>query len=110
MDQIDGEKYRFVVVHSSSLDKAKEKSIQKDIAKELEQLKKEFARLEKIEFACEPDARLAFEQLLKTVRPKYHGATPTVVSQEVVEKRSSRGRPPAGAVSDCKTVWRVTCQ
>ena len=76
VDQIDGENYRFVVVHSSSLDKAKENSIQKGITKELEQLKKELARLEKIEFACEPDARLAFEQLLKTVCPKYHGATP----------------------------------
>ena len=110
VDEIDGEKYRFVVVHSSSLDKAKENSIQKGITKELEQLKKEFARLEKIEFACEPDARLAFEQLLKTVRPKYHGATTTVVPKEVMQKRSSRGRPPVGATSDCKTVWRVTCQ
>jgi transposase len=41
-DRIDGENYRFVVVHSSSLDKAKEKSIQKGIATELEHLKKEF--------------------------------------------------------------------
>jgi len=110
VDQIDGEKYRFVVVHSSSLDKAKEKSIQKDVTKELEHLKKEFARLEKIEFACEPDARLAFEQSLKIVRPKYHCATTTVVPQEVMQKRSSRGRPPAGTVSDCKTIWRVACQ
>ena len=110
VDLIDGEKYRFVVVHSSSLDKAKEKSIQKDVAKELEYLKKEYVRLEKIEFACEPDARLAFEQLLKTVRPKYHGATMTVVPQEVVQKRSTRGRPSAGAVTDCKTIWRVISQ
>lgn len=110
VDQIDGEKYRFVVVHSSSLDKAKEKSIQKDVAKELEQLKKESIRLEKIEFACEPDARSAFEQLMKTVRPKYHGATMTVVPQEVVQKRSNRGRPSTGAVADCKTVWWVISQ
>ena len=110
VDQIDGENYRFVVVHSSSLDKAKEKSIQKGIAKELERLKKEFARLEKIEFACEPDARLAFKQLLKTVHPKYHSATMTVVPQEVVQKRSSRGRPAVDAVPDRKTVWRVVCQ
>lgn len=110
IDQIDGENYRFVVVHSSSLDKAKEKSIQKDIARELEHLQKEFARLEKTEFACEPDARLAFEQLLKTVHPKYHCAAMTVVPQEVAQKRSRRGRPPVGAIPDCKTVWRVICQ
>lgn len=110
MDQIDGKDYRFVVVHSSSLDKAKKKSIQKGIANELEQLKKEFAKLEKIEFACEPDARLAFEQLLKTVRPKYHSTTMIVVPQEVVQKRARRGRPSAGSMPDCKTVWRVVCQ
>jgi transposase len=110
VDQIDGENYRFVVVHSSSLDKAKEKSIQKGIAKEFEHLKKEFARLEKTEFACEPDARLAFEQLLKTVHPKYHCAAMTVVPQEVAQKRSSRGRPPVGVLPDYKTVWRVVCQ
>jgi transposase len=91
-------------------DKAKEKSIQKDVAKELEQLKKEFVRLEKTEFACEPDARLAFEQLMKTVRPKYHSTTMTVVPQEVVQKRSTRGRPLAGTMTDCKTVWRVISQ
>lgn len=110
VEQIDGDNYRFVVVHSSSLDKAKQKSIQKGIAKELEHFKKEFAKLEKAEFACEPDARLAFEQLLKSVRLKYYDVTMTVIPHEVVPKRSNRGRPPSGAVPDRKTVWRVVCQ
>lgn len=110
-DQINGKTYRFVVVHSSSLDKAKEKSVQREIRHELEMIEKGISRLTKIQFACEPDARQEWERFIKTTNLKYHTLEMNLVREEIPEKRTKRGRPrtddePTGL----QTVYRLVVE
>ena len=110
-DQIDDETYRFVVVHSSSLDKAKEKSVQREIRHELETLEKGVSRLTKIQFACEPDARQEWERFVKTTNLKYHNLEMNLVREEIQKKRTRRGRPRTDDESaGIKTVYRIVAE
>jgi transposase len=92
-----GVNYRAVVVHSDAHDKRRRKKLDK----QLEQDRKELARItkevEKIEFACEPDAidaanripALAFYKLTASVEPK---------------PRYKRGRPKADGTRTVKEI------
>lgn len=92
-----GVNYRAVVVHSDAHDKRRRKKLDK----QLEQDRKELARItkevEKIEFACEPDAidaanripALAFHKLTASVEPK---------------PRYKRGRPKADGTRTVKEI------
>ena len=88
--------YRLIVVHSSSLDKRKAKTPEKNLLGQREELEARLEQLSKVEFACEPDARAALE------RSEARIATPFTRSPGTsrLRKRSSKG---AGRVGQGKT-------
>jgi transposase len=78
-----GINYRAVVIHSDAYDNRSQKNVDKDIAKDRKELNKLKKRLEKINFACLPDAEAevnrippaSFHELTVEIepRPKYYG-------------------------------------
>jgi transposase len=81
-----GTTYRALVVHSDAYDERRQKKVDKQIVKEQEELTKLKKGLEKIEYACLPDAEAAmkrispaqFHQLTVAIepRPQYHKGRP----------------------------------
>jgi transposase len=61
-DELDGRKYRFIVVHSSTLDRRKEKKIYNLIDQDAKAIGKAAKELSSREFACETDAKRAIER------------------------------------------------
>ena len=109
--QIAGRTYRFIVVNSSSLDKRKEKSIQYQIEKEKQTLTKAMTEQAKMTYACRPDAEGAFQNLVAKQKPKYHYLQMSVAQENVLGKRSHRGRPRQDeAKPDSQTIYRLTIQ
>ncbi|MCL6590257.1 MAG: IS1634 family transposase [Firmicutes bacterium] len=91
--EIDDWNYRFIVVNSSSLDKRKEKTLQRLITDEKERLERAVRELGKRTFACRPDAEMAVKSWVAKEAPKYHQFEVTVSEEELPVKRSQRGRP-----------------
>ena len=83
--------YRFIVVRSSSLDKTKERTLQRLLGKEKETLEKQIKTLSKEEFRCEPDAESRLKAVLKE-HDMLHGLTGTIVENVSVKRKP--GRPP----------------
>jgi len=83
---LHGINYRALVVHSDAYDERRQKKVSKQIAKEKEELEKLKKRLEKIEYACFPDAKAALKRIAPThfheltvaieQRPRYHKGRP----------------------------------
>ena len=79
--------YRALVVHSDAYDERRQKTVDKQIAKEHDELTKLKKKLEKIDYACLPDAEAAvarieparFHELTISIKtkPKYHRGRPT---------------------------------
>lgn len=86
-----GRIYRFIVVRSSSLDKTKEKTLQRLLDKEKEMLEKHIKTLSKEEFQCKPDAEARLKAVLK-VHDMLHGLSGTIVENVSVKRKP--GRPP----------------
>jgi len=106
-ERLNGELYRFIVIHSSQLDGRKAKSMERRLGaaeRELEQAMKELARRK---FACEPDAHEAWRDFMKEKRDECFQCTYTVRSQEQLTKRAVRGRPPQGYVSARERVFSL---
>ena len=109
--EIEGITYRFIAVNSSSLDKRKEKSLDRQIEKEEQTLTKAIAELAKITYACRPDADCAWKNWLAKQKPKYHQLEATITEESVTGKRSSRGRPRNDdAQPSVQTVYRLTAK
>ena len=101
---VSAEPMRCLVVHSDALAERFDKSLDGKLAREAKALSKTHRGLLAKEFACAADAEAAMGPLVK--RLKWHTATVSVVSKEVVEKRPRRGRPPKGAPPpSSRTVW-----
>ena len=92
-DEFDDQTYRFIVIHSSKLDRRKEESLRKRIDQEKEMLVKSLTELSKIEFACRPDAENAWPTWLKKNPVKFHRISKCIVEDTVQERRAKRGRP-----------------
>jgi len=81
-----GKQYRVIVVHSDAHDKRRQKKVDKQIKKDLEETLKLKQELEKIDYACLPDAQAAIKRVgsgtfhkLKATpqdRPQYHRGRP----------------------------------
>lgn len=84
-----GRSYRALVVHSSSYDRRKQGKLEKLIKDDLAQMNKISSEIEKIEFACLPDARSAAGRLQ---RGRFHELK---VQFEEIPKYP-KGRPRAG--------------
>ncbi|MDI9422298.1 MAG: IS1634 family transposase [Bacillota bacterium] len=86
-----GRIYRFIVVRSSSLDKTKEKTLQRLLNKEKKALEKYVKTLSKEEFQCQPDAEARLKAVLKE-HQMLHGLTATVVENVSVKRKPGRPR------------------
>jgi len=93
-----GDPYRFVVVHSSSLDKRKLKTLNSKIEKEKLELNKKAEDESKREFFCKEDARIEIEKFLKENKSKFHTITSEIIEVEKTIKRGRRGRPKIGEI------------
>ncbi len=93
-----GDTYRFVVVHSSSLDKRKLNALSSKIEKEKRELEKITEDITKREFFCEKDAKIEIEKFFKKNKPQLHKVTSEIVDVERTVKREKRGRPKTGEV------------
>ncbi len=99
--------YRLIVVHSTSLDKRKAKTLEMNLAKQRDELEAQLEQLSKVEFACEPDARAALERVKSENRDALYVITDDVQTEEVAMKRSRPGRPRKDEPVSKRTVYRV---
>jgi transposase len=87
-----GDIYRFVVVHSSSLDKRKIKTLNSKIEKEKLELNKKAEEESKREFFCIEDAMAEIDKFQKENKSKFHTITSEIIEVEKTIKKSKRGR------------------
>lgn len=97
--------YRFVVIHSTSLDKRKEKALEGEVDKQRITLTRSAQELGKRDFFCEADAKEALEIFTKENQGLYIAFTGEVISHTVIERRP--GRPKKGEVPESKTLYRA---
>ncbi|BCV20325.1 hypothetical protein hamaS1_21850 [Moorella sp. Hama-1] len=90
--EIDGKDFRLIVVHSTTLDKRKEKSLLKKWAKQKETLAKAARELSRRPFACDADARKAIELFCQEYRHQPFIFKGTV-TEEIESSYAKRGRP-----------------
>ena len=107
--EIDGRDYRLIVVHSTTLDKRKEKSLLKKWAKQKETLAKAARELSRRPFACDADARKAIELFLREYRHQPFIFKGTV-TEEVVSSYAKRGRPQKGEQPQNTIVYHAYIQ
>ncbi len=96
--ELCGDRYRFVVFHSSSLDKRKLKTMNSKIEKEKLELTKKAEEESKREFFCEADARAEIDKFKKENKSKFHTITSEIIEVEKTLKRNKRGRLKNGEI------------
>lgn len=85
---------RAFVYHSSALDKKKEHTLQRAIAREAQAVEKHAKKLSKQVFHCVEDAGTASDQLILMAKIQWHDITPTITEQVVLQR--PRGRQKTG--------------
>jgi hypothetical protein len=100
-ETLEGRTYRFIVVHSSSLDKRKLKAIERAIVKERIELEKAQKQWHKQIFQCREDAASALTAILKEHQDAYHTITGEIVEEQVI--RRPPGRPPKNFIPETIT-------
>ncbi len=106
--ELDGRMYDFVVVHSSSLDERKEKTLKRRICVQKEELAKEARDLTARAYACEPDARSAMEEFVAKVATlgfQIQGET----MREETSSYSHKGRPRKGEQPTVTASYHASC-
>ncbi len=98
-----------MVAHSSSLAQTKQKTQERRITKETEELSKACAKLAQKTFACEADAKAELEAFLQQNSEAYHRINGSVSVEERTKPRKGRGRPTKGYTPEFETVWQVVC-
>ena len=107
--KLDGRFYDFIVVHSSSLETQKEKTILKRLTKEKQQLQKRARKLARQSFACEPDARAAMEAFLTEVdKQGFH--VEGEVETKTISSYGRRGRPQKGEKPRVTVSYHAKCK
>ena len=96
---------RAFVYHSSALDKKKEHTLQREVAREAQVLEKTAKKLAKQVFHCAEDATAAGETLVRTAKIWWHTVTPTIGTHGVPVR--TRGRQKAGAEPETVTQYTV---
>lgn len=107
-DIIEGREYDFLVVHSSTLQARKEKTLARRFEKLCEGLRKEATALRKRDFACEEDARRSATELIKKVSKKGITAGSSVELEENILR--GRGRPKKDASPLMHRTWRAVVE
>ena len=99
------QEYRFIVVHSSALDKKKAATIDRNLKKAQEQYEKDCQELAKKEFYCEADASKAMEEFLKEHKHPCFNLEAQVIHKEQLKRR--RGRPAKNEVARLENMYHV---
>jgi transposase len=107
--KIGNYRYDFLVVQSSALEKRKEKTLKKRLAKQQESLSKEARELSARSFACVPDAERALGDL-QVKAAKLGFATEGGVETSVVLSYPHKGRPRKGEEPIASTTYRSSLQ
>ncbi|NLW06837.1 MAG: IS1634 family transposase [Clostridia bacterium] len=102
--EIDGREYRLIVVHSTNLDKRKEKSLAKKWVKQKETLAKAALELSQRPFACAADAQKAIELFCKEYC-RQHFILNGTVAEEIVSSYTRPGRPKKGEQPQSTVVY-----
>jgi transposase len=106
--KLDGRKYDFLVVQSSSLEKTKEKTLERRINRQKEELAKEAKDLAVRDFACDADAGSALDELMaKAVARGFHAQGNTM--KEEAASYSHKGRPRKGEQPTISTSHHASC-
>ncbi|MFB6198252.1 MAG: IS1634 family transposase [Halobacteriaceae archaeon] len=103
-----GESYRFVVVHSSTLDGRKERAIDNELERTEKNLQSALDDLESRAFACEADAREALDQFRQQTLEETFELKAHIEEDTRRETRDGPGRPPADWEPEYETVYRVS--
>ncbi len=101
-----GEPARAFVYHSSALDKKKEHSLQREIAKDRARYDRLNKKLARQTFPTAQAAEQAAAELLDATPQQWHTAIPEIAERTVQVRR--RGRPPGGTSPDATVVYMVT--
>lgn len=102
-----GETYRFVVVHSSTLDGRKERAIDNELERTEDDLQTELNDLEERAFACEEDAQQALIRFRDDTMDDAFELEASIQKESRRETRDGPGRPPADWEPEYETVYRV---
>src|SRR3990172_8999955 len=96
--ELCGDIYRFVVFHSTSLDKRKLKTLNSKIEKEKLELIKKAEEESKREFFCKEDARAEIDKFQKKNQSKFHTITSEIIEVEKTIKKNKRVRYKKGEI------------
>jgi len=99
--------YRFLVVHSSHLDKRKLKGLDGRLKKQKDVLEKAAQTFMKLTFACEADANDALIRFLKEHRNIFYPLQGVVEKTKEKVKRNKRGRPAKNEEAACQELYKV---
>ncbi|MEK5040411.1 hypothetical protein [Sporosarcina sp. FSL K6-3457] len=106
-DEIEGQTYRFVVIHSDQLTKLKANKLERDCQKESAQFEKDMTTLHKGTFHCLADAedtKQAFEKMHKL---RLHRYQLSICAEKAPIKRAKRGRPKKEEQVEFQTIYRI---
>lgn len=103
VEELYGQKYRFIVVHSSVLDGRKVKALEKELAKKHDAQEKAMQEIEKQSFACMPDAQQALAGYIRQHRDPFYPITGHVIKEE----KRKPGRQPKGKPPNTSTIYRL---
>jgi transposase len=106
--ELNGRKYDFVVVQSSALEASKEKTLKRRIAKQHEELEKLAKELSGQDFACEPDALAALNNL-RAILTKKGFDFQSEVKQVQQRTYSHKGRPRKDEQPMVKEIYHAEC-
>jgi len=108
--ELYGRSYRFLVVHSDHLDKRKLKGLDSRLKKQKAELEKKAAKLMKLSFACEPDAKDALYRFLKDHENDFYSLSGSIEKNQEKVKRNKPGRPGKNAKPEYNDLYRVRLQ
>jgi transposase len=106
--KLDGRKYDFLVVQSSSLEKTKAKTLERRISRQKESLGKEARELSAKDFACESDAQSALDELMAKVAALGFQVQGNTMKEEAASY-AHKGRPRKGEQPTISTSYHASC-
>ncbi len=106
--EIDGQTYRFVVVHSDHKDKRKTKAVERSVKKEFDMNSKRIQKLLKRRFACMEDAYIEINRHNSDFQMGYHDIEWNIEERTEALKRTKRGRPKKGDVRQFQTGYYLS--
>jgi transposase len=101
--------YDFVVVQSSSLEKRKEKTLLRRIKLQKEELEKEARKLSQRDFACEPDAKSAMDELMARASAFGFQVQEGTALKEETASYAHKGRPRKGGQPAVTVSYHASC-